>query len=460
MKQFHKYIMSAALAFFAASCDYTDLTPTDQIDDSMIFSSVDALEQTVNGAYGKMSVKQLISVSAVLSDDVSKGGQNGGAGDDTFQWTYTTSTGDHTSVWSSYYGVINEVNRILKGSESVTPADKDEEVRKNNCIGTAKYLRAYNALQLLLFFSDIENMDSYGIPYTKEPVVLETPGRNSVKECFDYMITDLNEARPLLSAATPENPAYVSQTAVDALLARIYLYMHDYKNAYNLAENAIKAVPVAGMDSYEGIWSDENNTDIIWKLKRFTGQETIGTIFWQGDNSSSFEASEEIINSYPDGDIRKDIFTGKGPDREGVIVNRVNKYKGTPENVGLADGKMLRASEMKLIMVEAKARTEGGLNEANKLLNEFRAQRIEDWTDKTYSSEEILDEILLERRRELCYEGHRFFDMRRFGKDMTKPTIKKTLEKGNFRWLMPIPLAELQGNPEIAKQQNPGYSNY
>lgn len=460
MKQFHKYIMSAALAFFAASCSFTDLTPTDQIDDSMIFSSVDALEQTVNGAYGKMSVKQLISVSAVLSDDVSKGGQNGGAGDDTFQWTYTTSTGDHTSVWSSYYGVINEVNRILKGSENVTPTDKDEEVRKNNCIGTAKFLRAYNALQLLLFFSDIEDMDSYGIPYTKEPVVLETPGRNSVKECFEYIITDLTEARSLLSVATPTDPAYISQTAVDALLARVYLYKHDYANAYNYANKVLETVPVAGMNSYEKIWSDESNDDIIWKLKRFSGQETIGTIFWQGDNSSSFEASNEIIACYPSGDIRKDIFTGEGPDREGVLVNRVNKYKGTPANVGLADGKMLRASEMKLIMAEAKARTEGGLSDANAILNDFRALRIVGWTDKAYSESEILDEILLERRRELCYEGHRFFDMRRFGKDMTKPTIKKTLEKGNFRWLMPIPLAELQGNAEIAKQQNKGYSNY
>lgn len=458
MKKFHKYIMSATLAFFAASCNYTDLNPTDQIDDSMIFSSVEALEQTVTGAYSRMSVKAMISVADILTDDVIKGGQNGGAGDDTYQWTYTTSIGDHANIWSSYYKVMNEINRILKGADSVVPGDDAEEASKKNSIGTAKFLRAYNTLQLMLFFSNIEDESSYGIPYTKEPIVLQTPGRNTVKECFDYMIEDLEDARPLLSAQTPENPAYASQTAVDALLARIYLYRHDYTNAYNMAKSVLAVVPVADMDSYAKIWSDESNADIIWKLKRFSGEETIGTIFWSGDNSSSFQPSEEIKSAYDEADIRKDIFLGEGPDREGVIVGRVNKYKGTAA-VGLADGKMLRASEMKLIMAEAKARTENGLAEANNLLNEFRAERIENWSNVNYSQDEILDEILLERRRELCYEGHRFFDMRRFGNDMEKPIIGKTLEKGNHRWLLPIPLAELQANPVIAKQQNPGYSN-
>lgn len=458
MKRFSKYIMSLGLALATVSCNYTDLDPTDQIDDGMIFTSVDALEQTVIGSYGRMSVRQVLSISEVLSDDVIKGGQNGGAGDDTFQWTYTTAIGDHSALWSSLYQVMNEVNRILKGAEGVIPVDKAEEIRKNNSVGTATFLRAYNALELLMFFSDIEKGDSYGIPYTKEPIVFETPGRNTVSECFTYMLQDLETARPLLSQQEVDDPCYVSQVAVDALRARIYLYMHDYQNAYKYASDVLSAVPVSGKETYAAIWTDESNADIIWKLARKPGNETIGTIFWSADNSSAFEASEEFISSFDEGDIRKDIFTGKGPDREGVIVNRVNKYKGT-SNVGLADGKMLRASEMKLIQIEAKARTSDGLSTANELLNEFRALRIAGWTNHNYSTSEILDEILLERRRELCFEGHRFFDMRRFGKDMVKNIINKTLEKGNHRWLLPIPLAELQANPVIAQQQNPGYSN-
>lgn len=456
MKTLYQALCIGGMALMAVSCDYTDLQPTDQIGDEMIFSSVSALEQTVTGAYAQMSAKQIIRVTAVLSDDVIKGGQNGGAGDDTYQWTYTASTGEHADIWSKECNVINQVNRILKGAESVEATTDEEVASKNNSIATAKFLRAYNSLELLLFFSDIEKEDSYGIPYVKEPVVLETPGRNTVGECFDYMIQDLTDARPLLRQVAPDDPVYVSQTAVDALLARIYLYKKDYGKAYQYADAVLQQKSFATMGEYTDIWSDKSNADIIWKLKRAVGEETIGTIFCGADNSSSFEAAPELINSYLADDIRLNLFIADGVDRDGVAVKKVNKYKGTEANVGLADGKMLRSSEMQLIKAEAIAYTD--LDKANVLLNDLRRERISGWVDQNYGTlDEFMEELLLERRRELCYEGYRFFDMRRFGKSLYKPVIKKTLEAGNFRWLMPIPLGELQGNSVIAKQQNPGY---
>ena len=281
MKTLYQALCIGGMALMAVSCDYTDLQPTDQIGDEMIFSSVSALEQTVTGAYAQMSAKQIIRVTAVLSDDVIKGGQNGGAGDDTYQWTYTASTGEHADIWSKECNVINQVNRILKGAESVEATTDEEVASKNNSIATAKFLRAYNSLELLLFFSDIEKEDSYGIPYVKEPVVLETPGRNTVGECFDYMIQDLTDARPLLRQVAPDDPVYVSQTAVDALLARIYLYKKDYGKAYQYADAVLQQKSFATMDEYTDIWSDKSNADIIWKLKRLVGEETIGTLIPQ-----------------------------------------------------------------------------------------------------------------------------------------------------------------------------------
>lgn len=456
MKSIYKSLIIAGIAAVVTSCEYTDLNPTDQVDDGSIYSSTSALEQVVNGVYAKISVSQLIRMSSILTDDVRKGGQNGGASDDTFQWTYTASTGDHNDVWSKEYIVINLVNRILEGAENIPAHTDTEKASKNNSIGTAKFLRAYNYLALLLFFSDIEKGDSYGIPYVLKPIILETPGRNTVNECFGFMIKDLEEAMPLLKQTTPEDPVYVSQTAAKALLARIYLYMKDYAKAYQYAAEVLKEKPLAKMDKYADIWSDTSNDDVIWKLKRLVGDETIGTIYWSADNSSAFEASEALIECYDENDIRLRTFIADGVDREGVQVKRVNKYKGTAANVGLADGKMLRSSEMQLIMAEAKAQT--SLKDASVLLNTLRTQRIEGWVNKEYSTkEEFTKQLLLERRRELCFEGHRFFDMRRYQQPITKTSIKKTLEVGNHRWTMPIPLAEMQGNPVIAGQQNKGY---
>lgn len=456
MKTIYKSISLILLAAMATACSFTDLEPTDKVGSNNIFSSTSALEQAVTGTYSKMSLRTTIQVSSVLSDDVYKGGQNGGAGDDTYQWTYSASTGDHNDLWSKYYAIVGMANRILDGVESV-PASTDAEIAsKNNSIGTALFIRAYTAFDLLRYFADFSNPESYGIPYVLKPIKLETPGRNTVKECFELIVKDLEEAMPLLSQETPNDPAYVSKTAIKALLSRVYLYQGNYDKAYEYAAATLKEKPLATLDKYAGVWSDENTDDVILELKKFSGEEAIGTIYFSADNSSAFEPSTELINSYEPNDVRLAAFIGDGVDREGVAVKRVNKYKGTPENVGLADQKLLRSSEMLLIMAEAKAQTD--LKEANKLLNELRAARIPGWTNQNYTSkDELLNQLLLERRRELCFEGHRFFDMRRFRLPIIKPLINKTLAVDDHRRLQPIPLGEMQGNPVIAKQQNPGY---
>ncbi len=456
MKTIYKSLLAVVLAAIVTACDYTDLDPTDKVGSGDIFSSTTALEKAVTGAYSQMSLRTTIQVSSVLSDDVYKGGQNGGAGDDSYQWTYSVGTGDHNNLWSRYYSVINMVNRILLGAENVPATTEAEKQSKNNSIGTALFMRAYVSFDLLRYFSDFEQGDGYGIPYVLKPVILETPGRNTVAESFELMLKDLEECQPLLSQDTPGNPAYVSKTAAKALMARICLYQRQYSRAYDLAGQVLNEKPLAGRENYTGIWSDESNDDVIFKLKKLPGEERIGTIYFSEDNSSAFEPSTELINSYEEGDIRLTTFIGDGVDREGVKVKRVNKYKGTPENVGLADQKLLRSSEMILIMAEAKAHTD--LDAANSLLNRLRAARIEGWAEQKYSTrEEMLNQILLERRRELCFEGHRFFDMRRFERPIYKPQIDKTLAVDNYRRVQPIPLAELQGNPVIAKQQNSGY---
>lgn len=456
MKTIYKSFIAIGLAALVTACDFTDLDPTDKVGENNIFSSVSALEQAVTGAYSQMSLRTTIQVSAVLSDDVYKGGQNGGAGDDSYQWTYSAATGDHNNLWTKYYSAINMANRILDGVDAVPVVTDDDLKSKNNCIGTAMFIRAYTSFDLLRYFSDFDNADSYGIPYMLKSITLETPGRDAVSKCFELIQKDLEDAIPLLSQDTPVDPAYVSKTAAKALLARVYLYQRNYSKAYEYASAVLAEKPMAGREIYPQIWSDESNADVIFELKKLSGEETIGTIFFSADNSSAFEPSTELIQSYDSSDIRLTTFIGDGVDREGVKVKRMNKYKGTSENVGLADQKLLRSSEMVLIMAEARAQTD--LTEANKLLNQIRAARIQGWTDQSYASkDELLSQILLERRREFCFEGHRFFDMRRFEKPIVKPLINKTLDVNNHRRIMPVPLSEMQGNPVIAGQQNPGY---
>ena len=118
---------------------------------------------------------------------------------------------------------------------------------------------------------------------------------------------------------------------------------------------------------------------------------------------------------------------------------------------------------MYLIRAEAKAET-NDLAGAAADVNALRAARITDYTDVSFATkEEAIAAILQERFKELAFEGHRFWDLRRRGLPVERlasdaPSANgTTLPAGNFRFLLPIPNPEIQANPLML--QNPGYTN-
>jgi hypothetical protein len=95
-------------------------------------------------------------------------------------------------------------------------------------------------------------------------------------------------------------------------------------------------------------------------------------------------------------------------------------------------------------------------------LNFLRSRRISGYTDATFAtSQELIDAVMTERFKELCFEGFRFFDLKRRGLSIERAPGDFTsanwqsLPAGNFRFTLPIPVGELQANRNI--RQNPGY---
>ncbi len=114
--------------------------------------------------------------------------------------------------------------------------------------------------------------------------------------------------------------------------------------------------------------------------------------------------------------MRASVFFQYGRDRAGSPVWMVTKWFGDASDIGRVDEKLFRAEEMQLIAAEALARRENpDMTEANRLLNELRAERHENYPPRrtTPRSRPFLDEIARERRCELVWEGHRLFDARR-----------------------------------------------
>jgi len=462
MKHLVKIFSVAVLALATCACNFTDINPTDSVSDASVFKDAASLKKAVVGCYSKMDLVTYLHQSEWGSDNCLMGGQSGGNGSTTFVFGWTATSGDYSSIWTNTYAMTNEINRIIVASEKLEKAGQDLDAL-HAALAEAYFLRAYGYYELLRFFSDMTKDDSYGIPYVKNVVTLEQPGRDKVKECYDNIIADCTYALKYLPDLSSDR-GYASKAAVYGLLARMYFYRNDYTNALDYANKALALVPVAKKSAWPNIWTDKTTDDVIWKLIKKAGETTLGTMFFTADKAAITEASDVIANLFygDPNDIRGAVTVTKAPDRDDKTVNRVIKFQGAnpTANCGLCDMKMLRASEMMLIKIEAIAQT--SVSEAATLLNAFKSERYTTYTAKTYNTkQEIIDDLINERRREFTYEGMRWFDARHygFGYDCpSSPGVKLTA--GEYKWIMPIPDAEIQANFTIKDQQNPGYGKY
>jgi hypothetical protein len=256
------------------------------------------------------------------------------------------------------------------------------------------------------------------------------------------------------------------------------LYQKDWANAITYSTEYITAISLSSRASFNGIWTDANNNELAWKLKRSptnnpyakigsmyrnpSTTSTIGTVFWI--------PSSKLWDSYDQAnDIRFSSYMKTEPllsaaNRQSRLIA---KYAGTAygtsgENV--ADAKVFRTGEMYLIRAEARAESGNftGVNSAESDINDLRAARINNYVPVTFSSKaEAIDAIILERFKELAFEGHRFWDLKRRGLPVQRigtdaPTSTgTTLAANNFRFVIPIPEIEMQANNLMV--QNPGY---
>jgi hypothetical protein len=297
---------------------------------------------------------------------------------------------------------------------------------------------------------------------------------------YQKIMADLAESKPLL----PNNLTdkfRATRLAVSGLQARVALYMMDWANAITYSTEYITAIPLAARANFPGIWTDANTDEVAFKLDRsntFNPYMRLGSMYRGTSNAASgtgigtvtWSPSNKLWTSYDQAnDIRFSTYLKDEPllAAAGRPSRLVAKYAGTAygtagENV--ADVKAFRTGEMYLIRAEARAETGvfTGANSAESDINALRAARINGYAPMTFTSkQQAIDEIILERFKELAFEGHRFWDLRRKGLPVVRvgtdapSATGTTLPAGSFRFLLPIPRRELQANPLI--EQNPGY---
>jgi starch-binding outer membrane protein, SusD/RagB family len=455
-----------------------DIKETDVIAGETALKTVENNESAIVGAYSGMNVEMPILLNATFSDEVKKSPEFYNAAT-THEWQYGSqdvTIRDNFTAMSPYYTVIDRVNRILETvlkSDSTRP--QDNNALRERLKGEALFMRAYSHFELYRFYCGDYTPGGLAMPYMEKPNI-GPQSRIDMATYFNKLKADMAEAKPLV----PNNMTDIyraNKFAVAALQARVALYMKDWANAEIYASEVIAAAPLATRSVFPSIWTDAVNNEVVFKLKKTAAVGgRLGSLF-RGTSASpsnigtvSWIPSDELWNSYDQtNDIRFSTYLRDEPTlaAAGRQTHLIKKYEGTgfgTTNENVADAKVFRTAEMYLIRAEARAELgrHTGTNSAENDINELRLARITGYVPMTFTSkDQAIDEIILERFKELPYEGHRFWDLRRrnlpvtrTGADVPTPNAA-TLPAGNFRFLLPIPDAEVKANPKI--QQNPGY---
>lgn len=440
---------------------------------------------------------------------VTNGNRNGefGAG------TFGASTGDIASIWYGCYSRIGNINFFLAKTQELLNSgklDADQVRDVNGYIGEAHFARAMYYLYLFDHFCQTYSADKANTPGLGVPLVTEyapSPdrgtykGRSTMAETFKLIDDDLTAAFDALASwedsghtdALVQNSAFVSTYTVEALQARAALLRGDgfYDIAVEKADNVINASiwTLSSRANYGALWSNDQGTELIFRPyvasvgnREESGISSTGGAWLQanGEEADYVPLYENCIKLYDDNDIRADVFFDMwelklyGVGRYGFVFNKfpgnavfdvtIQAIKNMP--------KMFRLSEMVLIKAEA-AQLAGDETTANDALEQIRKARIQGYRHTPYSGDALRDEIRLERTRELIGEGFRMSDLRRWNLGFRRdpnypissgmPALFRELDKnlsysvGDHRYVWPIPQDEIETNPQIAGQQNPGY---
>jgi hypothetical protein len=309
---------------------------------------------------------------------------------------------------------------------------------------------------------------SWGVPLVIHYDVTAEPLRSTVGTVYNQIVSDLKAA----FAAAPDysSSITISKYAAEALLARVYLYMGQYANALAAANDVINKGPFS-LVSYNGFLSYWGNpapntdaTETIFEVDcdavNNNGFDDLGGIYFNG--YQDLYASIDLVSLYSATDIRGGLLiAGKTKSRASAYI--VAKFPNTLNN-DKDNIKVIRLAEVYLVAAESAARL-GQNSDAQGFVNAVAELRDPSFTGYTSTGDALVSDIATERRKELAFEGDRLFDMTRLGLDVVRasnpgadaPGDALTIAKDDPLRLAPIPQQEILRNPNIAKQQNPGY---
>lgn len=493
MKNIHITLILIVALLFSGSCSdkYLETSPTSDYDETFIFTTTANGLAAINGMHKAMiaqyeSRQNLSGYTSImlymdaLGEDLVFPTQGNGWWISELRWLIQHNT-NATTLYFCYrffYKLISNANMILEQVDGATGSEGEKKMIK----GQALAYRALCHFWLVQLFAERYDKDKandgLGI-VIRTRSGSEKQARETVAKAYEQILADLDESARLLS--DPENtytPAHKSNfrpCVVKGLRARVALTMQDWANAKKYAQEAIDEFKGKLMDEeqYNEGFNSLSNPEWMWGFEQIESQ----TLYFYGFmaymsynfNSSNIRSCPKCINKLlydkiSATDIRKGLWdpTGKAYDLPTGSFNKYpymnRKFKVADYTSSVADAVYMRLSEMYLIVAEAKARL--GENDAADYLYTLVSQRDPQYTRSAKTGNELIEEILDQRRIELWGEGFRFIDLKRLNAPLDRrnsnhnEAVSNTMyvPAGDLRWQFLIPQSEINSNEGIVVQ--------
>lgn len=478
------FILPAVL-FLHACKDYLDIQPSSQSiaisntsADSLLYKTPAEVEAALAGTYADFrneyySLDYFVNGDA-QSDDAYAGADNP-ANFQIDEYSIDATNSNVSRDWAYLYATIGKANAVYNNVEAVPELS---EARKKEIKGEAAFIRAFMYFQLVQLWGDVPlqltEVTTISVELLPELFPIMFPPRAPKAEVFDQIIADFQLAAESVKTVQPDK-GYATKGAANAMLAKVYATVQPVNwDKVNQYCDAVIAGGYSLMPNYDDLWNNENENcaESIFEInyEGTSASGNWGASMFRGLDWKKFNTpSNDLVKAFDNEQdmIRKEAsiiyldVSGKWTDPYWPQTNFpfVNKYRiftnNSPQNYIL-----VRLADILLLKAEA-LNANGDVSGAAALVNQVRS-RVNLPATQAATTEAMKLAIEKERRLELAFEGHRWYDLKRTNRAIT--VINAAIgPDGNIfgynltenRLVWPIPQTELDNNTKLV--QNPGY---
>jgi hypothetical protein len=471
-------IFTLVLALVFTGCeDYLEEAPLLDQSSVLTLSTYNGLNNAIAGAYAPLASGTWYGSYFVLDAEMRAGNATIPTNTDftsgrmrvPYDLSYNPSS--TSGLWGLAYYVISMANNVMANLEG-KDVDLITVQDLNNLKAEALFLRALSHFDLVRLYADsyAKNPDGLGVPIilTTDNTGKEMPARSTVSEVYAQIIDDLLEAESIIDPEyvrenVADAKAVASLPVIQALLSRVYLYSQQWQEAADYATKVINNsnYKLWTATEYKTVWGKEVagiGGEVIFEV--YGKQPNEYDPYWEGPSHMTnpigygdCAAHPDLTSTFETGDVRDSLFR--------TDANNVSGSLWTTKYIGKGDGDALSTPDVNNVFVLRLS--EMYLNRAEALLNGASiagATALND-VNAIRANRRLAplaavgaDVLFKERRMELNFEGHLWFDYARTNRASVRSD--KPLAADNYIWSLPIPKRETDVNANLV--QNDGYN--